>query len=590
MDTGKRLLRLLPQIRRYLLGMGALAVLSGLSIIVQALCVGRAVNGAFLAREGLQQLFGPLLLLLVVIVIRAMLAWGSEVLSALAAVRAKTQLRERLLTRLQALGPAYSSGERSGELASTFVEGVDSLDAYFGQYLPQVCAVACIPLLVLLVVFIIDPLSGLTLLLSAPLLPVLLALIGKRASKLNKRQWQQMSLLSAHFLDVLQGLTTLKQFGRSKIQSATIGRLSEQYRRISMKVLRVAFLSAFVMELGATLSMAVVAVEIGLRLLYGFVPFEQALLVLLLTPEFYLPMRQLGTRFHASMAASAASERMFAILDQPMATGQGEPTEVRPTLTHELRFDHVSFFYSHISSRKRRDIEEDGWALRDISFSIKRGQKVALVGASGAGKSTIASLLLRFHEPEQGSILADGVALQNWSARQWRDLLAWVPQRPYLFDATIAENIRMGCPDASLDEVIVAARNAQLHDFIQSLPQQYETQIGERGARLSGGQVQRLSLARAFLKDAPLLVLDEATANLDSENEQQILDAIERLTRGRMTLIIAHRLHTVAQADQVIVLNKGSIQAVGTHHELVGSEPLYREMLALYRRSSMEVA
>jgi ATP-binding cassette subfamily C protein CydD len=585
MEIGKRLIRYVPHLRLYMAILGGLAIIAGLAVVAQAYALTRVINGVFLERQSLEQVGAALLVLLGVIVVRALVAGGNELVSNRAAVVAKTQLRTRLFAHLLALGPAYSSEERSGELASTFVEGAETFDAYFGQFLPQVCATACIPLIVLAVVFATDPLSGLTLLVIAPVLPILLALVGKKADALNKAQWSQLSQLSAHFLDVMQGLVTLKQFGRSRVQRETIGRMSEQFRKVTMKVLRVAFLSSLVLELGAMLSVAVIAVEIGLRLMYGAVSFERAFLVLLLTPEFFQPLRALGTRFHASMAGSVAAERMFAILDQPASEQPSElvtaPASV-PTLQQSLSVEHVSFAYTDQEGERRP-------ALNDVTFQIERGQKLALVGPSGAGKSTIASLLLRFMEPQEGEIVADGMPIQTWTAQAWRELVAWVPQRPYLFNASIAENIRLGCPDATMDEAIQAARFARLHDFIQTLPQGYATMIGERGARLSGGQAQRVSLARAFIKNAPLLILDEATSNLDGENEEEILQAMERLMQGRMTLIIAHRLHTVAHADRIVLLDAGRVVEVGTHQELLARSSAYRRMMEAYQRKEAVV-
>jgi ATP-binding cassette subfamily C protein CydD len=572
-NIGRRLLQYIPHIRLYIALMLVIALLSGLFIVAQAQYIAQIINQVFLFRQGLAQVAFPLLALLLVVVGRAVLPWGNDVVTNLASTRAKTTMRQRLLDHLYALGPAYTQGERSGELANTLVDGAEALDAYFNQLLPQILATACIPVVVLALVLWLDPLSGLILLITAPLLPFLLFLVGKRADTLTKRQWSQMSLLSAHFLDVMQGLTTLKLFGRSKLQSKTIERMSERFRQVTMRVLRVAFLSSFVMEFGATISIALVAVEIGIRLLYSGIPFYQAFLVLLLAPEFYAPLRAMGTQFHASMNSTAVAERMFAILDQPLPV-QPSTSDAQPALHERLQIEHVHYTYP----------EQEHPALVDVSLQIERGQKVALVGPSGAGKSTLAHLLLRFIEPQQGQVLADGVTALACQPQDWRKLVAWVPQRPYLFNASLAENIRLGSPDASLEAVVEAAKNAHLHEFIQSLPQGYDTVIGERGARLSGGQIQRLSLARAFLKDAPLLILDEATSNLDNENEELVLAAMKKLMADRMSLVIAHRLNTVMDADQIVVLDAGRVIGMGTHQELLHTSPLYGQLVSAYKR------
>ncbi len=574
----RRLLQHLAQLRLFVAAMIALATLAGILIVAQAILIVRVISGVFLDRQTLAQVSFLLLTLLLVMFGRAALSWGNDVVTNLAATRAKTRLRDRLLAHLHTLGPAYTRGERSGELANTLVEGAEALDAYFGQLLPQVFATACIPAIVFIVVLIDDPISSVILLVTAPLLPFLLYLVGKLSSAVTRQQWSQMSLLSAHFLDVMQGLTTLKLFGRSEAQGETIQRMSERFRVVTMRVLRVAFQSSLVMELGATLSVAMVAVEVGVRLLYGGIPFDRAFLALLLAPEFYQPLRALGTQFHASMSSTAAAERMFDILDQPVPSF---PTGALPDLQRSLRFQHVSYAY--------RDEGTTRPALRDVTLTIERGQKLALVGPSGAGKSTLAQLALRFIEPDAGTLLADDVPFENFSAQSWRKLVAWVPQRPYLFNASVADNIRLGRPDASMNDVIQAAQQAHLHDFIQTLPGGYDTIIGERGARLSGGQAQRLSLARAFLKDAPLLILDEATSNLDSESEEHVVTAMRQLMKGRMTLVIAHRLSTVFDADQIVVLNEGRIEAIGTHWQLLVHSPLYQELVAAYQRAGGRV-
>jgi ATP-binding cassette subfamily C protein CydD len=381
--------------------------------------------------------------------------------------------------------------------------------------------------------------------------------------------------MSAHFLDMLQGLATLKLLGRSRDQIQTIAGISHQFRRTTLGVLRVAFLSALVMEMVATLSTAVVAVEIGLRLLYGRLAFQEAFFILLLAPEFYLPLRQLSARFHASMSGLAAARRIFEVLETrpPVA---GSEVGAKPGAAFDfnvsLRFSDVHYAY---------DAGERP-ALKGLSFEMAPGQKVALVGPSGAGKSTAAYLLLRFIEPDRGRISLDNVPLQDIAPRDWRAQVAWVPQNLYLFHASVAENIRLARPEAGHDEVVRAAQQAHAHEFIQALPQGYETLVGERGARLSGGQAQRIALARAFLKDAPLLVLDEATANLDPEDEARIQDSLARLMQGRTALIIAHRLSTVYQADQILVLADGRVVEAGTHTALLERGELYRRLVTAY--------
>lgn len=593
MNLDQRLLRQAVVVRVDLALTVGMGLLAGIVLVGQAHYLSRVVGRVFLEGKTESGVRPLLLALLILSLGRAGLSWGSEVAANRVTGRVKTDLRGRLSAHLLTLGPAYARGERTGELINTVVEGIEALDAYFSQYLPQLALAALVPLTILAFVFRLDFLSGLVLLLTAPLIPLFMILIGSLADALTRRQWTSLSRMSAHFLDVLQGLTTIKLLGHSRDQIQTIAQISARFRQTTLSVLRVAFLSALVLEMVATISTAIVAVEIGLRLLYGRLPFEQAFFVLILAPEFYLPLRLLGTRFHAGAEGATAARRIFEVLEQaPPAAPAREAGEqsrrVLPPLRLHIRFADVHYAYRATSGYGTPASNDAGQrpALSGLSCQITAGQKVALVGPSGAGKSTVAYLLLRFIEPDRGTIMVDGVPLQDVTASEWRAQVAWVPQNPYLFHATLAENIRLAQPGASLDEVTWAARQARAHSFIQALPQGYDTLVGERGARLSGGQAQRIALARAFLKGAPLLILDEATSSLDPEHETLVREATERLMQGRTTLIIAHRLSTVYQADQILVIAGGRLVETGTHTTLLGQDGLYRRLVAAYSTPS----
>ena len=568
--------RLFALARRERLGLALTIGLGGLGgalAVLQAQALSRTISGVFLRGLRLADVRPWLLALIALAVGRALALWAGDIMANRVAVRVKSDLRERLTRHLLALGPTRLRDERTGELVNTAVEGIEALDAYFSQYLPQLALAVIVPVTFLAFVFPLDFLSGLVLLLTAPLIPVFMMLIGSLADAVTRRQWTALSRMSAHFLDVLQGLTTLKLFNRSREQIAVIARISDRYRDATLEVLRVAFLSALVLEMVGTISTAVVAVEIGLRLLYGKMAFEQALFVLILAPEFYLPLRLLGTRFHAGVAGVTAARRIFDVLETPAAEqrseGTGEPRRERTAAGEHrrtaapphLRIEGVTYAY-------------DGGgrpALNGVSFEIRPGEVVALVGPSGAGKSTLAHLLLGFIQPTSGAITVDP---QPPTLN-----IAWVPQRPHLFNASVLDNIRLGRPEATAAEVAAAAHAAHADGFIGALPQGYDTPLGERGARLSGGQAQRIALARAFLVDAPLVILDEATANLDAESEALIRAALERLLAGRSALIIAHRLATVRLADRIVVLDAGRVAETGTHEELIGHDGLYRRLL-----------
>jgi len=562
MMPNPRLLKLAQKSRPWLMLTIGLGFFSGILSIVQARFISRLVSQVFLDGAGLGDVTGFLFWILLAFSLRALISWASSLSGKIIAVQTKSLVQKTLLDKLEALGPAYLMGERSGELSSTLTEGVESLDAYFSQYLPQLVLSALVPTTILFFVFPMDTLSGVVLLVTAPLIPYFMFLIGGSAKKITDRQYSTLSRLAGQFLDSLQGMRTLKLFNQAKAEVEKIQETSDEYRKTTLKVLQVTFLSALALELLATLSTAVVAVQIGLRLLYFRVSLEQALFTLIIAPEFYIPLRMLGLRFHAGMEGQSAAERVFQILDtQPLRkipqSPQTPSSAVFPFQSLELRG--VSFQYPG----------DRGRALKDIDLRVHRGEQVALVGASGAGKSTLASLILGFFPPGEGQILVNGMDFSGMDLSRWQEGIAWVPQEPALFQDTIAANIRLARPDADDGAVAAAASAAHLADFIASLPDGYQTRIGEGGARLSGGQAQRLALARAFLKDAPILLLDEPTSQLDPLTESQLADATRKLMKGKTVLTIAHRLNTVFQADRILVLDQGRIVESGTHQELL---------------------
>lgn len=551
-----------------------LGTLGGVFIVAQSWLLASVINGLFLEQQPFSSVMPAMWGLVVIFMVRSALNYFSTLFAGQASKLIRDALRNDLLQHLMKLGPAYVSGERSGELSNTLTEGIEALDAYVREFLPRISLAAIIPLTILIVVFPSDTLSGVVLLLTAPIIPVLMWLIGSNAGEMAEKRFGQFSLLSAHFLDVLQGLTTLKLFGRSRDQLDVIRSVTGDFRSTTMEVLRVAFLSALVLEHVGSLATALVAVEIGIRLIFDNILFREALFILILAPEFYLPLRNLGSSFHSSTAGSAAAKRIFEVLQTPVPTTVNSNAPVNAVRPHQtIEFRNVSVQY----------VEGERPALSNINFKLTVGDSLALVGPSGAGKSTLASLLLRFVEPSAGQVLVDGVALATIPPTVWRSQISWVSQRPYLFNSSLADNIRLGKPDASDDQVREAARAAFLHDFVESLPDAYNTLVGEQGARLSGGQLQRVALARAFLRDAPLLILDEATANLDVLTEERIEEALGRLMSSRTTLIIAHRLNTVRRADRIMVLQDGKIVEEGTHQQLSTDEHLFSSMVSVYR-------
>lgn len=533
----------------------------GILTIVQAWFLARTVNDVFLGGQTREAVLPLLGILLGALLLKSAFIWGADVSANAVAQTVKADLRTRLLTHLAALGPAYTQGERTGELSTAAVEGIEQLDAYFSQYMPAIVLAASIPLTILLLVFPIDPLTGLVFILTAPLIPFFMILIGKAGEALTKRQYGSLSRLSSHFFDVLQGLTTLKILGQARGQAQVIGEFSARYRDVTMQVLRVTFLSALALEFLATLSTAIVAVEIGFRLLYRNLEFLPAFFILVLAPDFYQPLRNLGLRFHAGMSGVTAATRIYEILDTRPSRFDTRYSNVESRIIElsNIAFSNIEFTYPSRSTP----------ALDNISIEIPSAKMTALVGASGAGKSTLASLILRFITPQSGQILVGETPLEQIPPNLWREQIAWVPQNPYLFSDTLAANLRLAKSNAPQADLLTACQRAGLAEFIAELPNGLDTEIGERGARLSGGQAQRLALARAFLKNAPILLLDEPTSSLDPALEASLEASIRELMRGRTTIVIAHRLATIRQADQVIVLEAGKVV-----NQLSGSDVL----------------
>ncbi len=565
MNIDRRLFQYLKQERVTFISALILAVLHGLAMILQAWYLSKIINGAFLLKQSLEQLLPLLLALVLTTITRFVLQWASESLNARFTANIKYRLRRDLISHLNRLSPLQVESEKRGELANTVHKGIEALDAYFRLYVPQLFKAALIPLAILFVVFPLDFLSAVVFLFTAPLIPIFMMLIGQLAKSATQRQWKTLSRLSAILLDLIEGLTTLKILNRSQSQVERIRQLSDAFRQTTMKVLRIAFLSALVLEMVATISTAIIAVEIGLRLLYARMPFLDALFILILAPEFYQPMRALGANFHAGMEGAEAAGRIFEILNIPAPDhSNSEKVSIAKKRPPLIEFKEVSFSYNQDSPP----------ALDRISFRILPGKKTVLIGPSGAGKSTIFNLLLKFAEAREGEILIDGESLATIPPEQWYQYISWVPQRPYLFHDTIEQNLLLAKPDATRRQMVAACQKARLHAFIESLPQGYQTVVGERGVRLSGGQAQRLALARAFLKDAPILLLDEPTSNLDPQLDREILEILSQLSENKTQFVIAHRFSTLRQADWILVLNNGRLIAEGTFEKLQKSNSL----------------
>ncbi|MFF1266141.1 thiol reductant ABC exporter subunit CydD [Streptomyces anulatus] len=535
-----RLLHHARATRLFLAAVVALGLVGALLVIAQAMLIAEIVVGGFEGGLTVTALRTPLLLLAAVALGRALVAWLTELAAHRASAAVKSELRGRLLERAARLGPDWLTGQRTGSLVALATRGIDALDDYFARYLPQLGLAVVVPVAVLARIVTEDWVSAAIIVVTLPLIPLFMILIGWATQSRMDRQWQLLSRLSGHFLDVVAGLPTLKVFGRAKAQAESIRTITSDYRRATLRTLRIAFLSSFALELLATLSVALVAVTIGMRLVHGELDLYTGLVVLILAPEAYLPIRQVGAQYHAAAEGLSAAEEIFTVLEtEPRASG----TEDVPDM---LRLELAGVTVRHEGRAEP--------SLDSASLTVEPGETVALVGPSGVGKSTLLNVLLGFAVPDEGHVRVGGRDLGDLDLERWRSRIAWVPQRPHLFADTIAENVRLARPDADDNAVLTALRDAGAYDFVAALPDGVRTALGEDGAGLSAGQRQRLALARAFLADRPLLLLDEPTASLDGESEAGIVDAVRRLAAGRTVLLVVHRPALLAVADRVVTL------------------------------------
>ncbi|MEV0908650.1 thiol reductant ABC exporter subunit CydD [Streptomyces hokutonensis] len=554
-----RLLRYARATRLFLMAVVGLGVVGALLVIAQAMLIAEVVVGAFQHGKSVSELGTPLLLLVAVAGGRALVSWLTELAAHRASASVKSELRRRLLERSVELGPGWLSGQRTGSLVALATRGVDALDDYFSRYLPQLGLAVVVPVAVLARIATEDWVSAAIIVGTLPLIPLFMVMIGWATQSRMDRQWQLLSRLSGHFLDVVAGLPTLKVFGRAKAQAESIRRITGEYRQATMRTLRIAFVSSFALELLATLSVALVAVTIGMRLVHGDMDLYIGLVVLVLAPEAYLPLRQVGAQYHAAAEGLAAAEEIFSVLETPVpATGTTEvPSDA-------LAFEGVTVRYPG------RSVD----AVSDVSFAVDPGETVALVGPSGSGKSTLLNALLGFVRPAEGLVRVGGVDLADADLERWRSRIAWVPQRPQLYAGTIAENVRLARPHADDTAVRRALADAGALDFVDALPEGIGSVLGEDGAGLSAGQRQRLALARAFLADRPVLLLDEPTAALDGATEAEVVEAVRRLAVGRTVLLVVHRPALLAVADRVVRVAEGEATVrAETAPTLTGTSP-----------------
>jgi thiol reductant ABC exporter CydD subunit len=511
-----------------------LAQASLLALVVTRVFTGAPAKGCVVA----------LVALALLSVVRGAVSWGTEVAGRGAASAVLSELRLALLRRRLSEHPEAVDGTEAGEVVAAAVQGVDALGAYFARYLPQLVLTCTVPVAVVVFVATIDLESALVMVVTLPLVPLFMVLIGLRTERHTQERWAALAALSSHFLDVLRGLPTLRAFDCARGQTAAIATVGERHRRATMATLRISFLSGSVLELAATLGVALVAVLAGVRLVSGSLGLQAGLTVLILAPELYLPLRRLGAEFHASADGLAVAQRMLALLEAPgqtSAVGVRFPPSPRRA---PVRLEAVSFAYP----------TRPGLVLKHVDMELAPGETLALVGESGAGKSTVAALVLGLLAPTAGRVTVGGVDLMECRRDAWLRQLAWVPQHPALLPASVADNIRLGDRSATDVAVREAAMLAGADAFIRALPDGYATVVGDGGRPLSAGQLRRVALARAFLRDAALVVLDEPTADLDPVSVGVVGEAVARLGARRTVLVIAHRPELIVCADRVIHL------------------------------------
>lgn len=556
------------------------SLLSAGMLVWQALSVSTILNLVFLEKAGFDRIRPEIPILVAVIILRALAHYLADHFAINVARQVKNDLRDELMTAIRS-GDSAAGDAHGGELSSNILEGIEALDGYFSQYLPQLAIAALVPLMMLVIVLPLDPLSALVMFLTAPLIPLFMILIGKTAEETTRSQWAQMRKMSVHFLDTLQGLTVLKTLNQIKRQIDRMSVVAEQYRITTLQVLRITFLSSLVLEMVGTLATAIIAVQIGLRLLSGGIDFRIAFFILVIAPDFYQPIRQLGLRFHTGMNALAVWERISSILPELKSVGvQSEVKTISQTMRSVTRFESLSFV--NVSYRYPDRLEE---AVQEVSFNIQTGEFIAIVGPSGSGKSTLVRLLAGMLQPEHGQIALNGEPIGSFSVESWRKLINWVPQKPHLFMGTLRENLALARPEAADRDILEACQWAGLTGLLDKLPDGLNTNVGEQGTRLSGGEAQRVSLARAFLKGGELLVMDEPTANLDLELEADLVKSIRDLSRDKTVIAIAHRLETVRNADRIFVMEKGRLVQVGDHQTLLDTSGIYQRLILAGERT-----
>lgn len=555
----------------------AASILKGLSTIGQALFFVWIADHVFLRGSSFETVMPLMFGLLAAILLRAACGYAISIAGVNLAFDVKEELRSKLIESF-AHNPLQTAAKgQSGQKVSLLMDSVDEVDGFYSKYIPQLIQSYIIPIMLLVVIFILHWQTALIILVTAPFIPIFMAMVGKRTKEKADGQMEELNRFSGTFLDVLQGLTTLRIFGQTKKQEQVIEENSLKFRDSTMSVLKSAFLSSLMLEYISMLSIGIIALEIGLQLVvFGNITFFTAFFVLILVPDFFNMLKELGSAFHTARGGAAAAEQIFGELGKKSRTigwgdehlGAGPP---------RLTLKEVGFHY-----------DEDGFELKPVTIEIPPYSNIAVIGESGSGKTTLLHLVAGLL-PATGQLLAGGKPREAFSEESWFDQLGYISQNPYLFTGTIRANITIGSKrNVPFEEVVAAAEKAGISELIHSFKQGFDTPIGEAGRGLSGGEKQRIALARAFLKNPSIVLFDEPTTALDLKTEQILQESMKELSETATVITVAHRLHTIRHADQILVLSEGRLTAAGTHDELMEKYGPYKEMVSTQQGGSAQ--
>jgi ATP-binding cassette subfamily C protein CydD len=563
----KRLLKESRFKRFYIVAVIITSLFNSLFIVVSAYLLSYIVAGIFLKTKTLEEIKIYVAFFIGNTVLKALFNFVSEVYIKNSSEEIKENLKDKLFKLVISANPYKVKNEKLGELINTITEGVEMVERYYSEYIPQFFAAFIIPLFICFGVAYVDKISALIMIITYPIIPVFMILIGYKSKEANERQWKKLNILSSHFIDMLQGLSTLKIFGISNNQEEKIFNISESHRKATMEVLKISFLSALVLELFATISTAIVAVNLGLRLVYDQISFLNAFFILVLTPDFYLPVRQLGLKFHASLNGVVAIEKIE-ILEEKFRKKFSEDKVTVEDSKFEIEVKNLSFVY------------ENKEVLKGISFKISSGEKIALIGESGSGKSTLINILSGFLEVQENMVFVNGVDINNINRESYLKNITLVPQFPHIFNRSIEDNLTVGYKEIDNKEFLNIYKKARVEEFSETFEKGYKTIIGEgESVSISLGEAQRIAIARAMLKNSGFIIFDEPSSALDAEKEDFLIETVKKHFKKNTILIAAHRLNTIRAVDKIIMLKEGKISEVGSHRELMEKRGDYYKLM-----------